>query len=140
MLSALSEADVEFLVVGAHALAVHGFPRATGDLDIWVRPTQENAQRVWQAITTYGAPHRNLVVDDFSVPNTVFQVGVAPNRIDILTSIDGVSFDEAWPERIRQCVDEHCFFVIGRDQLLKNKKAAGRPKDLIDALWLEGQK
>jgi hypothetical protein len=137
MLSALSEAGAEFLVVGAHALAVHGFPRATGDLDIWVRPTQENANCVWQAIAKYGAPHRNLVLEDFSIPNTVFRIGVAPNRIDILTSIDGVNFDEAWTDRQRTTVDGQSFFVIGRNQLLKNKKAAGRPKDLIDAAWLE---
>ena len=97
MLSALSAAGADFLVVGAHALAAHGYPRATGDLGIWVRPTPENAERVRQAIVNYGAPRRQLNRDDFCTPDTVYQVGVAPNRIDILTSIDGVEFDEAWP-------------------------------------------
>lgn len=137
MLSALSEAGAEFLVVGAHALAVHGYPRATGDLDIWVRPTKGNADRVWQAIETYRAPRRNVTRDDFYTPNTVFQIGVAPYRIDILTSIDGVDFEEAWQKRTDTAVDDIAFCVIGRDELLKNKRASGRPKDLADAAWLE---
>jgi hypothetical protein len=123
MLSALSAAGAEYLVVGAHALSVHGFPRATGDLDIWVRPTQENADCVLKAIKQYGAPHRKLSREDLSTPNTVFQIGVAPNRIDVLTSIDGVEFDEAWQSRKQTSVDAISFFVIGRDLLLKNKLA-----------------
>lgn len=137
MLSALSEAGVDFLVVGAHALAAHGYPRATGDLDIWVRPTKGNADRVWQAIENFGAPHRNLRRDDFYTPDTVFQIGVEPNRIDILTSIDGVEFDEAWPNRRPTTIDKISFHVIGREQLLKNKRATGRPKDLADVAYLE---
>jgi hypothetical protein len=137
MLSALSAAAADYLVVGAHALAVHGYPRATGDLDIWVRPTRENADRVWDAIENYGAPRRGITRDDFLTPDTVFQIGVAPNRIDILTSIDGVDFAEAWKNRQPAVVDKQSFFVIGRDDLLKNKRATGRPKDLADAAWLE---
>jgi hypothetical protein len=137
MLSALSGAGADYLIVGAHALAVHGYPRATGDLDIWVRPTKENADRVWQALERYGAPRRNLTPDDFCTANTVFQIGIAPNRIDILTSIDGVDFDEAWPNRKPTTVDELTFSVLGRDELLKNKRATGRPRDLADAAWLE---
>lgn len=137
MLSALSEAGAEFLVVGAHALAAHGYPRATGDLDIWVRPTKENAERVWQAIEKYGAPRRNLALEDFCTSDTVFQIGIAPNRVDILTSIDGVTFDEAWEHRMETAVDKVRFFVLGREQLLKNKLAVRRPKDLADAAWLE---
>jgi len=137
MLSALSAAGADFLVVGAHALAAHGFPRATGDLDIWVRPTKENASRVWQAIEQYGAPRRHLNPDDFCSPDTVVQIGLAPNRIDILTSINGVGFDDAWQKRKQTAVDDTTFFVIGRDDLLTNKRATGRPKDLADAAWLE---
>ena len=137
MLSALSAAAADFLVVGAHALAVHGYPRATGDLDIWVRPTRENADRVWDAIEKYGAPRPGITRDDFLTPDTVFQIGVAPNRIDILTSIDGVDFADAWEKRAPAVVDKLSFFVIGRDDLLKNKRATGRPKDLADAAWLE---
>jgi hypothetical protein len=137
MLSVLSEAGAEFLVVGAHALAAHGYPRATGDLDIWVRPTYENAPKVWKAIEQFGAPRRKLRLEDFYTPNTVFQVGVEPNRIDLLTSISGVEFDAAWPNRREAAVDGLKFFVLGRSELLQNKRASGRPKDLADVAWLE---
>jgi len=137
MLSALSEAGAEFLVVGAHALAAHGYPRATGDLDIWVRPSKENAARVWQAVEKYGAPRRSMAPEDFHTPNTVFQIGVAPGRIDLMTSIDGVEFEAAWQNRCPQIVDGHSFFVIGRNDLLQYKRSSGRPKDLADVAWLE---
>lgn len=137
MLSALSAAGADFLVVGAHAMAAHGFPRATGDLDIWVRPTPENADLVWTAIERFGAPRRHVSKADFCTPDVVFQIGVEPNRIDILTSIDGVQFDEAWPHRREVTYDGLRFGVIGREQLLKNKRASGRPKDLLDAGQLE---
>lgn len=137
MLSALSEAGAEFLVVGAHAMAAHGYPRATGDLDIWVRPTPPNAELVWIAIERFGAPRRNISKADFYAPDVVFQIGVEPNRIDILTSIDGVEFDEAWPHRREVEFEGLRFGVIGREQLLKNKRASGRPKDLLDAGQLE---
>jgi len=137
MLSALSDAGADYLVVGAHALAAHGHPRATGELDIWVRPTKANAGRVWQAIERFGAPRRNLRCEDFCTPDTVFQIGVEPNRIDILTSIDGVDFDEAWLDRRPTTIAEISFHVLGREQLLKNKRASGRPKDLADVACLE---
>ena len=90
MLAALSAAGAEYLVVGAHALAAHGAPRATGDLDLWVRPTPENARRVWQALEAFGAPLHELTLGDLSRPDVVFQIGLVPQRIDILTSITGV--------------------------------------------------
>lgn len=96
MLSALSDAGVDFLVVGAYALAAHGLPRATGDIDIWIRPTPENAERVWRALAAFGAPTRRMAASDFTQPDIVFQMGVAPRRIDLLTSISGVTFEEAW--------------------------------------------
>ena len=114
-------------------MAAHGYPRATGDLDIWVRPTAENAGLVWTAIEQFGAPRRNIRREDFCTPDVVFQIGIEPNRIDILTSISGVEFDEAWPTRRRIRIDELAFDVIGREQLLKNKLASARPKDLFDA-------
>jgi hypothetical protein len=137
MLSALSEAGADFLVVGAHALAAHGHPRATGDLDIWVRPTHENADRVWQAIERFGAPRRNLRREDFCTPDVVFQIGVEPNRIDILTSITGVEFEEAWQHRKLTPIGGMTVSILGREQLLTNKLACGRPKDLADVAWLE---
>jgi hypothetical protein len=127
------------MLVGAYALAAHGFPRATGDMDIWIRRSAENAQRVWVALQRFGAPRRNLTVEDLQSPDVVFQIGVAPRRVDILTSIDGVAFDEAWPERKQVEVEGQKFAVIGRAQLLENKRASGRPQDLADVAWLESQ-
>ncbi len=137
MLSALQDENVEVLLVGAYALAVHGFPRATGDMDIWIRLSENNTQRVWRALKRFGAPLQNVTADNFEAPDSVFQIGVAPRRIDILTSISGVQFDEAWPERKMVEVEGILFPVIGRAHLVQNKKATGRPKDRADAAWLE---
>ena len=139
MLSALFAENAEFLVVGAYALATHGYPRATGDIDIWIRRSPENADRVWRALRRYRAPMRNLTIDDLHAPDIVFQIGVAPFRIDILTSISGVEFDDAWPHRVETEVAGRRYPVIGRQHLLQNKKATGRPKDVADAAWLEGE-
>jgi len=137
MLSALNDSGAEYLVVGAHALAAYGPPRATGDFDIWVRPTEENAELVWAALEKFGAPRRRLKKTDLHTPDNVYQIGVAPNRIDILTSITGVEFDEAWRNRKQMQINGISVAVIGRDQLLKNKRATGRAKDLADVAWLE---
>jgi hypothetical protein len=139
MLSALNDEHVEFLLVGAYALAVHGLPRATGDMDIWIRCSDENAQRVWRALQSFGAPLTEVTLDDLKTPNTVFQIGVAPRRIDILMSIDGVEFDEAWPQRMIVEVEGQTLTVLSRAHLLQNKKASGRPKDLADIAWLESE-
>lgn len=138
MLDALCEAGAEFLIVGAYALAAHGFIRARGGLDIWVRPTPENALRVWDALVRFGAPLHDLTVEELSKPEIVFQIGVVPCRIDILTTISGVSFEDAWPGRHTATVDGRELPVIGRAELLQNKRASGRPKDLGDAALLEG--
>ncbi|MBZ5640222.1 MAG: hypothetical protein LAO51_15865 [Acidobacteriia bacterium] len=137
MLSALSEAGVEYLVVGAYAMAVHGVPRATGDLDVWIRPSSDNATRAIAALRRFGAPLQDLTTSDLCRPGTVFQIGVAPRRIDMLTAIDAVSFDEAWKARASIRVDDFEVWVIGRDALLKNKRATGRPRDRADAEQLE---
>jgi hypothetical protein len=139
MLSAFSEERVEFLVVGAYALAVHGLPRATGDMGLWVRPPRENARRVRAALARFGAPIENLAEEDLVTRGTVFQIGVAPRRIDVLTSIDGVGFDEAWAARTITRVGGVEISVIGRAELIRNKKTTGRAKDLADAAWLEGR-
>ena len=136
MLSALRAADADFLIVGAHALAVHGKPRATGDLDIWVRPTVQNAARVYRALVEFGAPLHGITVADFATPHTVYQIGLPPSRIDILTGIDGVTFDEAWPRRVQVSQPGLELPVLGRDDLIANKRAAGRPKDLVDVAEL----
>jgi hypothetical protein len=138
MLSALRDAGADYLVVGAHALAAHGRPRATGDLDLWVRATADNARRVYAALQAFGAPLAELSVNDLTSPDVVFQIGVAPARIDILTSVSGVRFDEAWKDRITVPVAGLDVPVIGRAALIRNKRAAGRPRDLVDAAELEG--
>jgi hypothetical protein len=139
MLSALSVHKAEFLMVGAYAMAAHGLPRATGDLDIWVNPSEKNAAQVMLALADFGAPIRNLILLDLATPGVVFQIGLPPNRIDILTAIDGVSFKQAFENRILIEIDGVILPVIGRKDLLTNKRATGRPKDRLDADWLEKQ-
>jgi hypothetical protein len=139
MLAALQAAEAVFLVVGAHAMAVHGVPRATGDLDIWVRPDPENAQKVLRALIEFGAPLEmmNLRAEDLTDPETVYQIGLPPRRIDIITDIDGVTFEEAWQSKIISQVAGLAVPFLGWDVLLRNKKASGRPKDLADIKLLE---
>jgi hypothetical protein len=137
MLSALSAARAEFLVVGAHAVAAHGVPLATGDLDIWVRPSPQNAERVFTALQAFGAPLLDLTHEDLSRPGIVFQIGVVPCRIDILTEITGVDFDQAWQSRLESKIEGIHVDFIGRSELIANKRATGRPKDLADVAALE---
>ena len=139
MFSELAAGNVEFLVVGAFALAAHGLPRATGDLDIWIRPEPENAGRMWLALAQYGAPVQNLSVEELSTPGMFFQIGVVPLRIDILTDIDGVAFEDAWGERVYRDFEGMMVPVLSRKHLLINKRSTGRPKDLADAAWMEEQ-
>ena len=137
MLRALSDAGTEFLVVGAHARAAYGEPRATKDLDIWVRPTPQNAARVWAALAEFGAPTHELTPSDFSTPGIVFQIGVEPYRIDLRTEITGVTFDEAWANRIEAAFAGATYPVIGKREFIRNKRATGRLQDLADADHVE---
>lgn len=137
ILAALSDAGAEFLVVGAHAMAAHQRPRATGDLDLWVRATPENAARVWQALTRFGAPLHELTLADLSAPGVVFQIGLPPFRIDILTELSGIEFEDAWPNRMVNEFQGRPYPVIGRQDLIRNKRATGRPQDVVDADALE---
>jgi hypothetical protein len=130
---------VEFLVVGAHALAAHGHVRATQDLDIWVRPDLENAKRVMDALRAFGAPLHDLTEQDLSTPGLIFQVGVEPIRIDVLTVIDGVEFDEAWAERMLSKFADQPVSVLSRKHLIQNKRAAARTQDLADVERLENK-
>ena len=139
MLSALSAAGVEYLIVGAYAMAAHGWPRATGDIDIWVRPTPDNAARVMRALGAYGAPLFDLTAADLTRPDTVFQIGIPPGRVDILSGVSGIEFAEAWASRITVRLAGVEAPTIGLDALLKNKLAAGRPKDLADIAWLRSR-
>ncbi len=140
ILSVFNEERVEYLVIGAYALAVHGVPRATGDLDLWLCATEENARCAWRALGKFGASLQELQAADLMRPGTVFQIGVAPRRVDILTSIDGVEFDDAWQSKLQLEVDGISIQVISRLHLIANKKAVGRPQDLVDIASLEKQK
>lgn len=134
MLQALIAEGAEFVVVGAHALAVHGVPRATGDIDLFVRPTRENAERVLRALFRFGAPisQHGLTIEDLESPGNVYQIGVPPRRIDLLTSISGVDFERAWSTKVMVQRDGITLAVLDRDSLVANKRASGRPKDLLD--------
>jgi hypothetical protein len=139
MVVALCRAEAEFLIVGAYAVSYHGHPRTTGDFDLLVRPTPENARRVWTALLDFGAPVSSigLRVDDLVDPNTVYQIGQPPRRIDLMTSISGVDFDVAWRTRVDVDWRGHRIGFLGFDALLTNKRAAGRAKDLEDVRALE---
>jgi hypothetical protein len=132
LLRAFIAADVRFMIVGAYALALHGRPRATGDLDVWIDATADNAARVMRALSAFGAPLLDVSVDDFSRPGVTYQIGVAPGRIDILTELTGLSFAEAWPGRLRRPFGDVDVDFIGRDAFIRNKRATGRAKDLGD--------
>ena len=124
-------------MVGAHALAAHGHVRATKDLDVWVRPARDNAARVLSALRAFGAPLHDLTQSDLAAPGLVFQIGVAPLRIDIMTSIDCVEFAEAWPARMLTKFADQPGTVLSREDLIKNKRATGRAQDAADVERLE---
>ena len=133
ILKAFDEAEAEYLLVGAYAMAVHGIPRATGDIDLWVRPSETNAARVWKALVAFRAPLSQVTPADFHTPDVVYQMGLPPQRVDILTSISGVEFDQAWPDRLIVAVEGLSIPVLGAKHLYANKLASGREKDLLDA-------
>lgn len=137
LLRALSARNAKFLVVGGYALGQHGHPRATGDLDIWVEASPENAPRVHHALAEFGAPIRDLSVDELASPGIVFQMGAAPYRIDILTELSGIDFATAWARRVTGRIGDEPCPVIGIEDLIRNKRATGRPKDVLDAQVLE---
>jgi hypothetical protein len=137
LLAEFNAHDVEYIVVGAHALAAHGHVRATKDLDIWVRPSAENAPKVLAALRTFGTPLHDLSETDLASPGTVFQIGVAPIRIDVITEIDGVDFEPAWSRRLSVPFADQIVNVLARQDLIVNKKTAGREQDLLDVKWLE---
>jgi hypothetical protein len=137
LLQAFVAHNVRFLIVGAYALAVHGQPRATGDLDVWVDATPSNAPRVMRALADFGAPMTQITEADFSQPGVVYQIGVPPGRIDILTALTGIGFDEAWPGRVRETVGDIPVDFIGREAFIRNKRATGRAKDLGDIEGME---
>lgn len=137
ILSLFNDHDVQYVLVGAYAMAVHGFPRATADIDIFVKPASDNARRVYEALREFGAPLESVNVDDFATPGVILQIGVAPRRIDILTQIDGLTFDQVVADQQVVTIDELSVPVISKQNLIRNKLASGRRKDALDAESLQ---
>jgi predicted nucleotidyltransferase len=137
MLHALSDEKVKFLLVGAYALAAHGYPRATMDIDIWIMPSSQNADAVLRALRRFGAPLHNLTKDDLQKDGTIFQIGVAPRRIDIVTGASGLQFEETYERALSVNIEGIEVHIPSIDDLIRNKRASGRTKDLADAEALE---
>ena len=137
MLHVLSEEKVKFILVGAYALAAHGYPRATMDIDIWVMPSPENADAVLRALSRFGAPLHNLAKEDLLKDETIFQIGVAPRRVDIITSASGLQFETTYQNSITVNIEGIEVRIPCIDDLITNKRAIGRTKDLADAEALE---
>lgn len=137
MLLALLAEDVKFILVGGYALAAHGYPRFTLDIDFFVLASPDNARAVIRALKRFGAPLSGVSEKDFEKEGIVFQVGVAPMRIDIITQISGVTFSDAWPRALTMEWEGLPIRVLSLQDLLANKRASGRPKDLLDVQLLE---
>ncbi|MFO7975920.1 MAG: hypothetical protein R6V12_14950 [Candidatus Hydrogenedentota bacterium] len=135
----LNSHGVEYVIVGAHAMAFHGCPRYTGDIDILVRVSPENAERLERVVRDFGFEDTGLTIRDFLKEHQVIQLGFPPNRIDLLTTLTGVSFDAAWAEAVSAELDGLPVKILSRNHLIANKKALGRTKDLADLEWLEGE-
>jgi hypothetical protein len=137
LFAALNAEGAEYLLVGGYAMAVHDAPRFTKDLGVWVNPSVSNPPRVHAALRRFGASLGELTLEDLATPGIVFQIGVQPNRIDLLTAIDGVTFEEAWPDRLESTYGAEPVHVIGRRHLVQNKRSTGRAQDQIDADLLD---
>jgi len=137
LLHEFNAAGVEYVLVGGQAFGFHAQPRYTKDFDVLVNPDPQNAERVYRALGSFGAPLHELTVDDLSDPDVVFQIGVAPNRIDVLTEIEGVTFERAWTSRVEGIYGAERIWVIGIDALIENKRVAARDRDLSDVKELE---
>ena len=131
-LELLNSRGVDYVIVGAHSLAFHGRPRYTGDLDILVRATPENAAKLVGLLNQFGFADSGFKESDFTEPEQTIQLGRAPNRIDLLTSISGVTTDDAFATKISAMLDAIPVFILGKDALIRNKRAVGRPQDLAD--------
>jgi hypothetical protein len=142
LLLELCDARADFVVLGGHAVAFHGHPRATKDLDVLIRAQPDNAERVYRALAAFGAPLDTFDVNakDFATYDGVLQIGLPPRRIDILNRADGITFEEAIEERASFVLEGRSVPIIGRVALIKNKRAAGRPQDLADVAALEQNK
>ncbi|OIP64556.1 MAG: hypothetical protein CO150_03110 [Nitrospirae bacterium CG_4_9_14_3_um_filter_53_35] len=140
ILQVLSDEKVRFLLVGAYAMAAHGYPRATMDIDIWVMPSPQNADAVLRALRRFGAPLHNLTKEDLQKDGTIFQIGVAPRRIDIITAASGLQFEETYRRSLSLNIEGIEVHILSIDDLIRNKRTSGRTKDLADVEALESLK
>ncbi len=140
LLQCLNEAGARYLIVGAYAVIYHTEPRYTKDLDIWAEPTPENAEKVWRALARFGAPLTDIAISDLYNPDMIYQIGVEPNRIDIIMGIEGLQFSEAWKNRVVDSYDDQPLSILSLEDILKAKQAAGRPRDLLDIEVLQASK
>ena len=136
-LELLNSHGADYVIVGAQSFAFHGRPRYTGDLDILVRPTADNARLLISVLNQFGFAQSSLKESDFTEPEQMIQLGRPPNRIDLLTSISGLSIDEAFAGKVSAVLDHIPVFILARDALIRNKRAVGRPQDLVDLEILE---
>ncbi len=139
LFSAFNTAGVKYLLVGGYAVAFHAEPRFTKDLDLWIEASSVNAERAFAALRAFGAPVSSITSRDLATPESVLQIGMPPNRIDVATSIDGVDFETAWANRVETDYGDQRIHVIGKKELIANKRACGRPQDLSDVERLERQ-
>ena len=132
LLQKFNEYRVRYLVVGAYAVMNYTEPRYTKDLDVWVEPTSQNAERVFRALSDFGAPTSDVTVEDFTNPDLIFQIGIAPHRIDIIMAVKGLNFAEAWLRRVETKFEDQTMDLVCKSDLIVSKQAAGRPQDLLD--------
>ncbi len=135
----LNEFGVRYLVVGAYATIYYTEPRYTKDIDIWVEPVPKNARRLWTALTSFGAPLKNVKIKDFTSEELVYQIGIAPNRIDIMMGVPGLKFSNAWKNKVRTKYGGQRIFILSRKDLIKAKRVAGRSQDKLDIERLTGK-
>lgn len=128
----LNEYKVRYVVVGAYAVMYYTEPRYTKDVDIWVEPTPPNAKKVWQALAKFGAPLKGVTIDNFCNPHLVYQIGIEPNRIDIMMGVPGLEFQQAWKNRVRSRYGKENIYILNMKDLIIAKKTAKRSQDKID--------
>jgi len=139
LLRAFNDAGVEYLIVGAHAVMLYTEPRYTKDFDVWVRPSQSNAERVFRALAGFGAPLADTTPEHFTNVEVIYQIGVQPNRVDVMMDVAGLTFDEAWSQRTASTYGGTPTQYLSKGDVLRAKRAAGRPHDLRDIEWLEAE-
>ena len=137
MLQILLKNEVKFLIVGAYAMGAHGYPRGTGDFDIWVEASAENSKKIYKSLSEFGAPLSDIREETFVEKGIFFQIGVVPRRIDIITHIDGIVFEEAYKTKELIDVENLQIPFLSKEDLIKNKESTGRKKDKLDADYLK---